>query len=91
MNELEKRLEKYLKLTEKAIQIASKSVVNKKRCEAEDLLKLSRCYFEDAKHFKKKGELLNALSAVNYAHAFLDAGVILKVFKVKDSALFMTE
>jgi len=84
--ELDKKYEKYLKLTEKALEKVK--IIDEK---GKELVKLSRCYFEDAKHFKNKGDLVNAFSAVNYAHAFLDAGVRIGVLEGKDSTLFMSE
>jgi hypothetical protein len=82
------KLEKYIKLTDKAIKVIEKNKIDKK---GKELLKLAKCYFEDAKYFKNRGEYINAFSAINYAHAFLDCGVILKIFKVKDNRLFMAE
>ena len=41
---------------------------------AEDFLEMARAYFEDAKHFRERGELEKALANVNYAHGWLDAG-----------------
>ena len=56
---------------------------------AEDFLAMGRAYFEDAKHFRDKGELEKALANVNYAHGWLDAGARLGLFDVGgDDALF---
>ena len=85
------KVEKYLNLTEKALEkvkIKVPSNVDLKKV-AEDYLDLAKRYFSDAKYFKSKGELVNAFTAVVYAHAFLDAGARLGVFDVKDSELFM--
>lgn len=85
------KVEKYLNLTEKAlekIKIKVPSNVDLKKV-ADDYLDLAKRYFSDAKYFKSKGELVNAFTAVIYAHAFLDAGARLGVFDVKDSELFM--
>jgi len=49
---------------------------------------MAQRYFDDAKHFKSKGDFVTAFAALNYAHGFLDAGARLKVFDVKDSKLF---
>ncbi len=84
--ELDKQLDKYLEITEKALK-----KVKIKEKKGEELVKLSKCYFEDAKHFKSKGELINAFAAVNYAHAFLDAGVRIGILEGKDNKLFMSE
>lgn len=40
-----------------------------------DYLEMARNYFNDAAHFEKTGELLLALAAFSYAHAWMDAGV----------------
>ncbi|MAG50123.1 hypothetical protein CL621_00600 [archaeon] len=91
--ELNKKLDKYLKLTEKAIKEVKIKVPRKVELKkvAEDFLDISKRYYEDAKYFKKKGDIINAFAAVNYAHAFLDAGARLKVFDVHNSKLFMVD
>lgn len=90
MKELEIKVEKYRKLTEKALKVIE---INEKNSEKEnkiaaDFLSMAKNYFNDAKHFEEKGDLLTALAAYSYAHAWLDAGVRAKVFKAEDDALF---
>ncbi len=91
--ELNKKLDKYLKLTEKALKEIKIKVPRKVKLKevAEDFLDISKRYFNDAKYFQKKGDIINAFAAVNYAHAFLDAGARLKVFDVHNSKLFMVD
>lgn len=56
---------------------------------AEDFLSMARAYFEDAKHFRDRGELEKALANVNYAHGWLDAGARIGLFDVGgDDTLF---
>ena len=91
--ELKEKLNKYIELTEKAfkkIKIKIPKDVDLKKT-AEDFLDLSRRYYEDALYFKKKGKIIEAFAAINYSHAFLDAGARLKIFDVKDSTLFMVD
>ena len=45
-------------------------------------------YFSDAKHFMEKDDFVNAFAAINYAHGWLDSGVRLGIFNVKDDKLF---
>ena len=52
---------------------------------------MAKRYFEDAKHFRKKGDYINAFAAINYAHCFLDSATLLKLIKVKDNKLFMVD
>ena len=80
------KLDKYMRMTEKALKI-----VKVKESKGKELVKLAKCYFEDAKHFKEKGDLENALIAVCYAHAMLDAGVRIGVLEGKDNKLFMCD
>lgn len=50
---------------------------------------MARAYYEDAKHFRDKGEFDKALANVNYAHGWLDAGARLGLFDVgEDDRLF---
>ena len=87
---LQEKLKKYLELTEKALKKAK--IVEKHRKEAEDLMDLAQRYYDDARYFKKKNDLVNAYGAVVYAHAFLDAGARLGFFDVgNDSKMFMVD
>jgi hypothetical protein len=93
MDVLNKKLNRYLKLTEKAfkkIKIKTPKNPDLKKV-AETYLDLSKRYYKDALHFKEKGDLVTAFAAINYSHAFLDAGALLGVFDVKDSKLFMVD
>ena len=45
-------------------------------------------YLSDAQYFEDKGDFVNAFAALNYAHGWLDSGVRLDVFNVKDDKLF---
>ena len=90
MNEIEQKLSKYFELTSRALEKVK--VVDKHRKEAEDLLDLAQRYFDDARHFEKNNDLVNAFGAVVYAHAFLDIGARLGFFDVgKDNELFMVD
>ena len=90
MQSIEQKLSKYFDLTAKALKKVK--IVEKHRKEAEDLLDLAQRYYDDAKFFEKKNDLVNAFGAVCYAHAFLDIGARLGFFDVgKDSKLFMVD
>jgi hypothetical protein len=50
---------------------------------------MARAYFEDAKDFTAKGDLVNAFACINYAHGWLDSGARLGLFDVGgDDRLF---
>ncbi|MBS3113579.1 DUF357 domain-containing protein [Candidatus Woesearchaeota archaeon] len=90
MQSLNQKLQKYFELTSKGLKKVK--IVEKHRKEAEDFLDLAQRYFDDAKYFEKKGDLVNAYGAVVYSHAFLDAGARLGFFDVgKYNELFMVD
>lgn len=87
---VEDKLKKYFELTSLALKKVK--IVEKHKKEAEDLLDLAKRYYEDAKFFEKKGDLVNAFGAVCYSHAFLDVGARLGFFDVRnDNKLFMVD
>ncbi|MBD3202933.1 DUF357 domain-containing protein [Candidatus Woesearchaeota archaeon] len=86
------RMEKYLKITKEALDKVKNSEIDKKRKEfAEDLLDMSQRYYDDALHYHKKGDWVTAFAAVNYSHAWLDAGARIGLFKVVDNRLFTVD
>ncbi len=82
------KLEKYFKLTESALEIVKKNIIKGKNTEAKEIIDMVSNYLSDARHFEKKGDFVNAFAALNYAHGWIDSGVRLDIFKVKDNKLF---
>jgi uncharacterized protein len=86
------KLERYLSITGKALQAVKECKKDElRKDDAKDLLSMAENYYSDAIHFKSKGDYVNSLAAASYAHAWLDAGVRLKIFKVKDEHLFASD
>jgi hypothetical protein len=85
------RVEKYISLTSNALaklKVAAPERSFNRRL-AEDFLTMARSYFEDAKEFARKGDLVNAFACVNYAHGWLDSGARIGLFDVGgDDQLF---
>lgn len=85
------RIERYLSITSAALsklKVAAPERSFNRRL-AEDFLSMARSYFDDAKDFAKKGELVNAFACVNYAHGWLDCGARIGLFDVgADDKLF---
>ena len=69
-----------LEKTEKAL--GSIELLDEK---GEKVLDMAKRYVSDSRHFLEKGELVNALGAVEYAHGLLDSGVGLGFFKVNEN------
>lgn len=84
-------VERDISLTERAIAKAKVAPPQRSHLHkvAEDFLTMARAYYEDAKHFRDRGELDKALANVNYAHGWLDAGARIGLFDVGgDDELF---
>jgi hypothetical protein len=88
-----KKLDHYFSLTEKTLKnLKIKKPKNKTLQKAsKDFLNLAKCYYKDAKYFYNKKDYVNAFAAINYAHAFLDAGAILGIFHIEDPKLLMVD
>jgi len=82
------KLTKYFSLTEKAIEIVKKAIIKGKEEQSKEIIEMASNYLSDAKYFEKNKDFVNAFAAVNYAHGWIDSGVRLGIFKVKDNKLF---
>ena len=93
-NITEEKLKKYISITSKAlkkVKIAKEKSINWQKA-AEDFLDMAERYYKDAQHFEKKGDLIIAFAALNYAHGWLDAGARIGLFDVgHDSKLFTVD
>lgn len=49
---------------------------------AEEFLEMARSYLDDGRHFRDEEDLVNALAAFSYGHAWLDAGARAGLFEV---------
>jgi len=84
----EKKVQKYFRITQEALNIAQKSIIKNKKDYAKEIIEMVTNYLSDAKYFYEKKDFVNAFAALNYAHGWLDSGVRLDIFKVKDNNLF---
>ena len=89
------KLKKYLAMTEKAISLVKIAAADKNSQEyksAADFFEMAKNYLSDSKHFAEKGDFLTAIAAASYAHAWLDAGARIGLFKVDSSSdLFVVD
>ena len=88
--DLEKKVDKYQKLTEKALKEIKleKNLTDKEKKIAQDFISMTTNYLNDGKYYKEKGELLVALASFSYAHAWMDAGVRARILYAEDDQLF---
>jgi len=82
------KLKRYFDLTKKALGEAKGNIVKGKEKGAEEIIEMVENYLSDAKFFEDKKEFVNAFGAINYAHGWLDSGVRLGIFDVKNGKLF---
>jgi len=88
----DKRLDKYFDITGRALEKVRENEKDSERAkQAADFLDMASRYLSDAEHFREQGNYVLALAAVNYAHAWLDAGARIGLFKVKDDELFASD
>ena len=88
------KLNKYFDVTGRAlkkVKIARAKKIKWKES-AEDFLDMAQRYYQDAKYFEAKKDVVNAFACLNYAHGWLDAGARLGLFDVNhDSTLFTVD
>lgn len=82
------KLTKYKRLTKKALKLAKESIIKNKEAQAKEIIDMTTNYLADADYFENKKDFVNAFAALNYAHGWIDSGVRLDVFNVKDDKLF---
>jgi len=71
------RVEKYLDITQRARAKATPLVADgsDEQRHLAVMLRMADDYASDARHFLETGDLVRAFGAINYAHAWIDAGV----------------
>jgi hypothetical protein len=82
------KLEKYFRLTSTALKKAKKKIFKGREKESKEIIDMVSNYLSDAEYFKEKNDFVNSFAAINYAHGWLDSGVRLGIFNVKDDKLF---
>ena len=82
------KLEKYFSITEKALKKTKNKIIKGKETQAKEIFQMAENYLSDARYFESKKDFINAFAAINYAHGWLDSGVRLDIFDVKDNKLF---
>jgi hypothetical protein len=78
----EERIDRYLGITKAALDKLRVSAPDRSfgKKMADDFLTMAVSYYNDAKHFREKGDLVNAFASVNYAHGWIDCGARIGLF-----------
>ena len=82
--DLDEKTERYERLLAEALSEAEptpppRTPLGESAAEFEEM---ARSYLQDGRHFREDGDLVNALAAFSYGHAWLDAGARLGLFSV---------
>ena len=77
------KLRKYKELTSKALEIAKKNIAKGKNKQAKEIIDMVSNYLSDAEYFEHSGNFIDAFAALNYAHGWLDSGVVLVFLMLK--------
>jgi uncharacterized protein len=88
----QENLQKCFAITKEALEKVRASEKDQTRMMiVHDYLDMAQRYYDDAQHFFKQGNFVLAYGALHYAHAWLDAGARIGLFKVHDSRLFTVD
>ncbi len=90
--ELKDKVEKYIAIEEEALKKLSVAVPENSLMGeyAKNALEMITSYFNDARHFRDQGDLLNAFAALNYSYGWIDSLVRLGVFDGQDDHRLFT-
>jgi hypothetical protein len=82
--ELEEKTDRYEALLSEALAEATIAVPEGTplRDAAESHREMAASYLDDGRHFRESGDPVNALAALSYGHAWLDAGARIGLFEV---------
>jgi len=82
------KIKKYSDLTSTALKQIKKNIIKERESSAKEIIEMAENYLSDAKYFEQTEDFVNAFAALNYAHGWIDSGVRLGIFNVKDDKLF---
>lgn len=91
--DIEEKTDRYERLLSEALDAAevappANSPLGEAAGEFEEM---ARAYLEDGRHFRDEDDLVNALAAFSYGHAWLDAGARIGVFDVPTEGHLFTQ
>ena len=77
MDSIKAKVDKYLERAKPLFSglVATSGLSPADGKKAAKVLDMALCYYSDSKHFYGKGKYLNALTAVEYAEGWMDAGI----------------
>jgi hypothetical protein len=93
MADIEEKTERYEGLLAEALEAAEPVPPEGSplAAAADEFEEMARAYLDDGRHFRDDGDLVNALAAFSYGHAWLDAGARIGLFAVPTEGHLFTE
>ena len=91
MADIVEKTDRYERLLAEALEAASVAADpgTDEAATAAEFEEMARSYLDDGRHFRAQDDLVNALAAFSYGHAWLDAGARADLFDVpEDGHLF---
>lgn len=84
MADLAEKTDRYEQLLDKALTAAEVAPPAETPLAdgAADCVEMAQSYLDDGRHFREEDDLVNALAAFSYGHAWLDAGARLGLLDV---------
>ncbi|MFC7154693.1 DUF357 domain-containing protein [Halomarina halobia] len=90
--DLEEKTDRYERLLAEALDAATVAVPEGSPLAdaAAEYREMARSYLDDGRHFRERGDLVNALASFSYGHGWLDAGARVGLFDVPDEGHLFT-
>jgi hypothetical protein len=91
--DLDEKTDRYERLLAEALDAATVAVPSGTPLAdaAGECTEMARSYLEDGRHFREQEDLVNALAAFSYGHAWLDAGARIGLFDVPEEGHLFTQ
>ena len=92
MTDLEEKTDRYERLLAEALAATDIAAAEDSPLAeaATDFREMAASYLDDGRHFRRDDDLVNALAAFAYGHAWLDAGARLGLFDVPSEGHLFT-
>lgn len=92
MTDIVEKTERYETLLAEALDAATVAALDGSPLAdaAHDCMEMARSYLVDGQHFREEEDLVNALAAFSYGHAWLDAGARIGILEVPQEGHLFT-
>mgnify|MGYP006297435013 CR=1 FL=1 len=92
MADIVEKTDRYERLLAEALDAATVTPPEgtQMRAAADEYREMAQSYLDDGRHFREEDDLVNALAAFSYGHAWLDAGARIGLFDVPEEGHLFT-